>query len=227
MKNHPTAHVISYYSDGLPSLVLHVGMEFKNPEEAWAFWLSYAGQRGFEVRKRYTNKRPSDGKVTSCRFVCANEGHRLKDKRDRIIKCPRAETRTDCQVHMSLKMDRQNGKMKVNELVSEHNHALHLPETLHLLVSQRKISDLQAFEIETADDVGIGPKAAHELASHQEEERREERRKEKEEERRQEKKRRMKTRMKRRIKSPVFSRILAHAYLSMKTYGNLKISLTS
>jgi len=132
-----------------------------------AFWLSYAGQRGFEVRKRYTNKRPSDGKVTSCRFVCANEGHRLKDKRDRIIKCPRAETRTDCQVHMSLKMDRQNGKMKVNELVSEHNHALHLPETLHLLVSQRKISDLQAFEIETADDAGLGPKAAHELASRQ------------------------------------------------------------
>ena len=167
LKNHPTAHVISYYSDGLPSLVLHVGMEFKNPEEAWAFWLSYARQRGFEVRKRYTNKRPSDGKVTSCRFVCANEGHQLKDKRDRIIKCPRAETRTDCQVHMSLKMDRQNGKMEVNELILEHNHALHLPETLHLLVSQRKISDLQVFEIETEDDAGLGPKAAHELASRQ------------------------------------------------------------
>jgi zinc finger SWIM domain-containing protein 3 len=33
------------------------------------------------------------------------------------------------------------------------------------MVSQRKISDLQAFEIETADDAGIGPKATHELAS--------------------------------------------------------------
>ncbi len=33
------------------------------------------------------------------------------------------------------------------------------------MVSQRKISDLQAFEIETADDAGIGPKAAQELAS--------------------------------------------------------------
>jgi len=31
----------------------------------------------------------------------------------------------------------------------------------------RKISELQAFEIETADDSGIRPKAAHELASHQ------------------------------------------------------------
>ena len=35
------------------------------------------------------------------------------------------------------------------------------------MASQRKISGLQAFEIETADDAGIGPKAAHELASRQ------------------------------------------------------------
>ena len=35
------------------------------------------------------------------------------------------------------------------------------------MVSQRKITDLQAFEIEMADDAGIGPKAAHELASRQ------------------------------------------------------------
>jgi zinc finger SWIM domain-containing protein 3 len=35
------------------------------------------------------------------------------------------------------------------------------------MASQRKISELQAFEIETADDAGIGPKAAHELASRQ------------------------------------------------------------
>jgi zinc finger SWIM domain-containing protein 3 len=51
--------------------------------------------------------------------------------------------------------------------VLEHNHLLHLPETRHLMASQRKISELQAFEIETADDSGIRPKAAHELASRQ------------------------------------------------------------
>jgi zinc finger SWIM domain-containing protein 3 len=33
------------------------------------------------------------------------------------------------------------------------------------MVSQRKILELQGFEIETADDAGIRPKAAHELAS--------------------------------------------------------------
>jgi zinc finger SWIM domain-containing protein 3 len=32
------------------------------------------------------------------------------------------------------------------------------------MVSQRKISDLQGFEIETADDAGIRPKVTHKLA---------------------------------------------------------------
>ena len=142
-------------------------MEFRNSDEAWAFWLTYSVQKGFEVRKRYTNKRPTDGMVTSCRFVCATEGHRTQDKRDYLTKCPRAETRTYCQVYMNLKMDRKKENLKVSELVLKHNHTLHLPETLHLMVSQRKILELQAFEIETADDAGIGPKAAHELASRQ------------------------------------------------------------
>jgi hypothetical protein len=32
------------------------------------------------------------------------------------------------------------------------------------MASKRKISELQAFEIKTADDAGIKPKAAHDLA---------------------------------------------------------------
>ena len=106
-------------------------------------------------------------KGTSCRFVCANEGHRSQDKRDHLTKCPRAETRTECQVFMNLKTDRKKGNLKVSELSLEHNHTLHPPETLRLMVSQRKISELQAFEIETADDSGIMPQAAHEFASRQ------------------------------------------------------------
>ena len=68
---------------------------------------------------------------------------------------------------MNLKIVRKKETLIVFDLVLEHNHALHLPATLHLMTSQRKISDLQAFEIETADDAGIGPKVAHELASRQ------------------------------------------------------------
>jgi len=61
-------------------------------------------------------------------------------------------------------MDKNKGNYKVTDLFLEHNHTLQLPQTSHLMASQRKISELQGFEIETADDAGIGPKAAHELA---------------------------------------------------------------
>jgi zinc finger SWIM domain-containing protein 3 len=149
----------------LPNLMPKVGMEFNTIDEAWMFWIAYGGQKGFEVTKRYTNKRKSDGKIRSCRYVYAKEGHRKNDKRDHLTKCPRAKTRTDCQVRTGVVLDREQGKYKVADLILEHNHILQLLETSHLMVPQRKISDLQGFKIETADDARIGPKAAHELAS--------------------------------------------------------------
>ena len=72
-----------------------------------------------EVKKalrleKNANKRKSDVKVRSCRYVCANEGHRVQDKRDHLTKCPRAKTRTDCQVRIGLILDQEKGKYKVN-----------------------------------------------------------------------------------------------------------------
>ena len=144
-----------------------VGLRFRNPDEAWKFWVEYGGRTGFDVRKRYTNASSYDGKVTSCRFVCSNEGHRRKGQTNNVRKCFRAETRTDCKAQISLVLDRGVGNYEVTDVVLEHNHFLHLPKTRHLMASQRKISELQAFEIETADDSGIRPKAAHEMATRQ------------------------------------------------------------
>jgi zinc finger SWIM domain-containing protein 3 len=149
----------------LPSSIPEVGMEFNNIDEAWMFWIAYGGQKGFEVRKSYTNRRKSDGKIRSCGYVCAKEGHIKKDKRDHLTKCLRAKTRSDCQVRMGVVLDQEKEKYKVVDLVLEHNHILQLLETSHLMVSQRKITELQGFEIETADDAGIRSKATHTLAS--------------------------------------------------------------
>jgi hypothetical protein len=38
-------------------LIPHISMEFINSHEAWIFWHNYGAQKGFEVWKRYTNKR--------------------------------------------------------------------------------------------------------------------------------------------------------------------------
>uniref|UniRef100_A0A453LZR6 FAR1 domain-containing protein n=1 Tax=Aegilops tauschii subsp. strangulata TaxID=200361 RepID=A0A453LZR6_AEGTS len=141
-----------------------VGMRFRNVDEAWVFWVAYGGRAGFDVRKR--NK--FDGEVTSCRFVCSNEGLRKKGiTLDHVPKRIRAETRTNCKARMTITLDRVGKNYEVTDIVLEHNHYLQLPQTSHLMASQRKISEVQAFEIEAADDSGIMPKAAHELACRQ------------------------------------------------------------
>lgn len=151
----------------IPSWIPQFGMKFKSTKEAWEFWTYYGGRTGFDVRINYENKSKVDGVITSARYVCSNEGYRAIDKRDHNTKRPRAETRTGCKARIGITVDREVGDYSVYDLVLEHNHELQLPSTCHLMPSQRKISSLQAFEIETMDDSGIGPKAAHELASRQ------------------------------------------------------------
>jgi zinc finger SWIM domain-containing protein 3 len=53
-------------------------MRFRNPDEAWVFWLSYEGCVGFDVRKRNKHTCKCDGQVSSCRFVCSDEGIQKK-----------------------------------------------------------------------------------------------------------------------------------------------------
>jgi zinc finger SWIM domain-containing protein 3 len=65
---------------------------------------------------------------------------------------------------MGFVLGKNKENYKVNDLILEHNHTLHLPQTSHLMVFQRKIPELQGFEIATTNDAGIRPKAAHELA---------------------------------------------------------------
>ena len=38
-------------------------MEFSTIEEAGMFWVTFGGQKGFEVRKKYANKRKCDKKL--------------------------------------------------------------------------------------------------------------------------------------------------------------------
>jgi zinc finger SWIM domain-containing protein 3 len=64
-------------------------------------------------------------------------------------------------------LDQQAETYIVSALVLGHNHNLYLPETSHLMASQRKILELQDLKIEMTNASGIRPKAAHELANWQ------------------------------------------------------------
>ncbi|XP_073119691.1 protein FAR1-RELATED SEQUENCE 5-like [Henckelia pumila] len=54
---------------------------------------------------------------------------------------------------------------KVYEFIEEHNHPLHLLETTHMLASQRKVTEVQAYEIDLAEDVGLKQKSTFQLSS--------------------------------------------------------------
>ncbi|KAL1341499.1 hypothetical protein AAHE18_09G091000 [Arachis hypogaea] len=148
--------------DWLPKL----GKTFNTVEEAWQFWIDYGGRMGFGVRKQYSNKN-ADGKILSLRFVCAKEGVRKSDKRDSLTVIPRLETRTNCGVKLGIRYIKGIEKYEIHDFFSEHNHPLHLSHTTHMLTCQRKISQVQAQEIEMADDSGITQRASFELMSRQ------------------------------------------------------------
>nr|XP_027191115.1 protein FAR-RED IMPAIRED RESPONSE 1-like [Cicer arietinum] len=139
-----------------------VGMKFDNIDVAYQFWLTYSVHAGFGVRKRYANKN-KDGTISSCRFVCSKEGVRKIDKRDVFVNIHKAETRTDCKARISLVC--QNGNFVIHEFVEDHNHPLQLPETTHMLASHRKITEVQAYEIDLADDSGLRQKSTFQLMS--------------------------------------------------------------
>jgi zinc finger SWIM domain-containing protein 3 len=140
-----------------------VGMSFENINGAYQFWLAYSARVGFGVRKRYTNKKKNDGTVSSCRFVCSKEGLRRSDQRDPLVRRHRAATRTDCKARISLTYN--NGKFVIHEFVEDHNHSLQCPETTHMLASHRKITEVQAYEIDLAEDSGLRQKSTFQLLS--------------------------------------------------------------
>ncbi|GJT44014.1 FAR1-related sequence 5-like protein [Tanacetum coccineum] len=118
----------------------YMGMEFDTVDDAWHFWINYGGRMGFDVRRHWYNKNKSEGTISSMRF--------------RLGLC-----------RMGILLNKHVKRYTVHDLVLEHNHLLHTPETVHMMSSQRKISEVQAMEIDLADDSGIKTKASYELMS--------------------------------------------------------------
>ena len=82
------------------------------------------------------------------------------------MKKPRKETRTGCLARLTISLQ-VNGKYRVIDFESNQNHELVDKSCVHMLPSQRIITDVQAIEIELADNSSISPKLAHELMSRQ------------------------------------------------------------
>ncbi|XP_019451930.1 PREDICTED: protein FAR1-RELATED SEQUENCE 5-like [Lupinus angustifolius] len=145
----------------------HLGMTFESEVAAYDFYNEYSWKCGFGIRREYANKSRKDGVVTSRKFSCCKEGKRGADKRDYLTKHSRAETRTGCEAHMVISLDRNINKYNVVAFVAEHNHPLQPPAYVHMIRSHRHISESQALQIEMADNSGLKPKDFHEFVSKQ------------------------------------------------------------
>ncbi|KAK4608137.1 hypothetical protein RGQ29_001804 [Quercus rubra] len=133
-------------TDYIPKL----GIEFDFEQEAYEF---------------YNEKK--DGVVTSRKFTCCKGGNKASWERDGENKYERAETRTGCNAHMIIRLDKKKGKYFIQSLEFNHNHILHIPQCAHMMPSQRKVSKAQAMEIDLAYDSDIKLKDSYEFMARQ------------------------------------------------------------
>lgn len=114
----------------LNSLVPKMGMEFDDDEEAYRFYVTYADNIGFSVRKHQVKRRAS-GVVYSRTFVCHKEGFRKKADSDKGRE-PKPYDRTGCQALITVRL-MKNGRFQVIAFEPKHNHPLVIPSKAHLV----------------------------------------------------------------------------------------------
>ncbi|KAL6660224.1 hypothetical protein ACP70R_002346 [Stipagrostis hirtigluma subsp. patula] len=131
-------------------MVPEVGMEFDNEDKAYEFYNRYAGHIGFSVRKSSSDK-SADNITRSRTFVCSREGFRKDKKGAKEVKRPRPETRIGCSARMTINIT-SDGKYRIAEFLADHNHHPAPPSTLHMLRSQRVLTELQTTEADSSED---------------------------------------------------------------------------
>ncbi|KAM0831652.1 hypothetical protein ACQ4PT_065367 [Festuca glaucescens] len=134
----------------IAKMVPEIGMEFDNEDKAYELYNRYAGHIGFSVRKSSSDK-SSDNITRSRTFVCSREGFRKDKKGAKEVKRPRPETRIGCRARMTIKIT-SDGKYCIAEFVADHNHQPAPPSTMHMLRSQRVLTELQTTEADSSED---------------------------------------------------------------------------
>ncbi|XP_016513209.2 protein FAR1-RELATED SEQUENCE 5-like [Nicotiana tabacum] len=156
--------VLQSNSQGTVDYEPKLGLEFDSDKDALNYYNEYARRVGFSVRKEYINTNKELGYVTSRKITCFKEGFRRDDKRKDQVKKLRRETRTGYQAHIIVTRHSM-GKYHITKVKLEHNHALVSPTMVHMLPSHRRINEVQAHEIDLAEDAGLFSKTTFDFMS--------------------------------------------------------------
>ncbi|CAN6240887.1 unnamed protein product [Urochloa humidicola] len=114
-----------------------VGMVFESEEKAYEYYVNYAGNMGFSVRKGWLDKTAKNFNRSRV-YICSREG--LRSKND--AKRPRPDTRVGFPARIAVKLT-PSGKYRVTEFVEDHNHQLAAPFDIEMLKSQRVLAKVQ------------------------------------------------------------------------------------
>ena len=145
---------------------LQVGMSFDNVESAEEFYKSYARAIGFDVRIGQ-QKLDDNGLVQWKRYLCARQGYKQKkddvpvDPSKKKVKRTR-ETRCGCEAYIYVKRNSE-GKYQISALYEDHNHDLVTPSKLHLLRSNRFVSEKTKTTLFNCHKASIGTSQAYRL----------------------------------------------------------------
>ena len=133
-----------------------LGREFITLEDAESFYLEYARQVGFAIRKE-SFKKFSDGVPRLRIFVCQREGKRRSEwsnlsgrKRN-----PRPDFRVNCPAKFQVNFDRSKNRWFVKKFVQEHSHELVKYEHVNFLRSHRNIDESTKAEINSLRKGGV------------------------------------------------------------------------
>ncbi|XP_042980174.1 protein FAR1-RELATED SEQUENCE 5-like [Carya illinoinensis] len=127
-----------------------VGMTFSSEEEVWSYYMRYAKQKGFGVRRR-NSRQSEDGQVRWFTLVCARQGI-AKSHVSNIIK-PRQTKRVGCKARINAVLNEDDG-YTLSNVILDHTHYCSLGKARRFRCF-KKVDTRVAKRLEINDEAGI------------------------------------------------------------------------
>ncbi|RYR30103.1 hypothetical protein Ahy_B01g054939 [Arachis hypogaea] len=126
---------------------------FRIEQHVYELYTKFGKWHGFGVRKGDYGK-DEKGMITMRRFFCNRVGLRDEKYCNRIdkIRSHRSETRTNCQAKLSIYLDKNSTRWRVEKVVLEHNHDLTPKGMVHMIPQFRGISEVAKDHIDVLDE---------------------------------------------------------------------------
>ncbi|KAG6628828.1 hypothetical protein CIPAW_14G039100 [Carya illinoinensis] len=127
-----------------------VGMTFSSEEEVRSYYMRYAKQKGFEVRRR-NSRQSKDGWVRWFTLVCARQGT-TKSQASNILK-PRQTERVGCKARINAVLN-EDGGYTLSSVILDHTHYCSPGKARHFRCF-KKVDARVAKRLEINDEAGI------------------------------------------------------------------------